>query len=162
MNKKQLLIAAVATVLSVSCANATSTIDGFASGTSGTFNIDPAKVNGDVGYRQYQNFNLGQGDIANLIFKYNNTKDINTFINLVQNGVNVNGILNTMRNGNFYNGHAVFISPNGLTVGASGVLNVGSLSVATPSPTAYNKLLSEYSANNYENINKQRNKFRYY
>lgn len=153
MNKKQLLIAAVATVLSVSCANATSTIDGFASGTSGTFNIDPAKVNGDVGYRQYQNFNLGQGDIANLIFKYNNTKDINTFINLVQNGVNVNGILNTMRNGNFYNGHAVFISPNGLTVGASGVLNVGSLSVATPSPTAYNKLLSEYSANNYENIN---------
>lgn len=153
MNKKQLLIAAVATVLSVSCANATSTIDGFASGTSGTFNIDPAKVNGDVGYRQYQNFNLGQGDIANLIFKYNNTKDINTFINLVQNGVNVNGILNTMRNGNFYNGHAVFISPNGLTVGASGVLNVGSLSVATPSSTAYNKLLSEYSANNYENIN---------
>lgn len=153
MNKKQLLIAAVATVLSVSCANATSTIDGFASGTSGTFNIDPAKVNGDVGYRQYQNFTLGQGDIANLIFKYNNTKDINTFINLVQNGVNVNGILNTVRNGNFYNGHAVFISPDGLTVGASGVLNVGSLSVATPSTTTYNKLLSEYSANNYENIN---------
>lgn len=153
MNKKQLLIAAVATVLSVSCANATSTIDGFASGTSGTFNIDPAKVNGDVGYRQYQNFDLGKGDIANLIFKYNNTKDVNTFINLVQNGVNVNGILNTMRNGNFYNGHAVFISPDGLTVGASGVLNVGSLSVATPSTTVYNKLLSEYSANNYENIN---------
>ena len=153
MNKKQLLIAAVATVLSVSCANATSTIDGFASGTSGTFNIDPAKVNGDVGYRQYQNFDLGKGDIANLIFKYNNTKDVNTFINLVQNGVNVNGILNTVRNGNFYNGHAVFISPNGLTVGASGVLNVGSLSVATPSTTTYNKLLSEYSANNYENIN---------
>lgn len=153
MNKKQLLIAAVATVLSVSCANATSTIDGFANGTSGTFNIDPAKVNGDVGYRQYQNFDLGKGDIANLIFKYNNTKDVNTFINLVQNGVNVNGILNTMRNGNFYNGHAVFISPDGLTVGASGVLNVGSLSVATPSTTTYNKLLSEYSANNYENIN---------
>ena len=153
MNKKQLLIAAVATVLSVSCANATSTIDGFASGTSGTFNIDPAKVNGDVGYRQYQNFDLGKGDIANLIFKYNNTKDVNTFINLVQNGVNVNGILNTMRNGNFYNGHAVFISPSGLTVGASGVLNVGTLSVATPTNSAYNKLLTEYAANNYENIN---------
>lgn len=153
MNKKQLLIAAVATVLSVSCANATSTIDGFANGTSGTFNIDPLKVSGDVGYRQYQNFDLGKGDIANLIFKYNNTKDINTFINLVQNGVKVNGILNTMRDNNFYNGHAVFISPNGLTVGASGVLNVGTLSVATPTNTAYNKLLTEYAANNYENIN---------
>ena len=85
MNKKQLLIAAVATVLSVSCANAASTIDGFANGTSGTFNIDPAKINGNVGYRQYNNFTVGEGDVANLIFKYQNTKDINTFINLVQN-----------------------------------------------------------------------------
>lgn len=153
MNKKQLLIAAVATVLSVSCANATSTIDGFANGTGGTFNIDPAQINGDVGYRKYNNFTVGEGDVANLIFKYQNTKDINTFINLVQNGVNVNGILNTMRDGNFYNGHAVFISPNGLTVGASGVLNVGTLSVTTPTPTAYNKLLTEYAAGNYENIN---------
>lgn len=153
MNKKQLLIAAVATVLSVSCANAASTIDGFANGTGGTFNIDPAQINGDVGYRKYNNFTVGEGDVANLIFKYQNTKDINTFINLVQNGVNVNGILNTMRDGNFYNGHAVFISPNGLTVGASGVLNVGTLSVTTPTPTAYNKLLTEYAAGNYENIN---------
>ena len=153
MNKKQLLIAAVATVLSVSCANAASTIDGFANGTGGTFNIDPAQINGDVGYRKYNNFTVGEGDVANLIFKYQNTKDINTFINLVQNGVNVNGILNTMRDGNFYNGHAVFISPNGLTVGASGVLNVGSLSVTTPTTDAYNKLLTEYAAGNYENIN---------
>lgn len=153
MNKKQLLIAAVATVLSVSCANATSTITDFANGGSGTFNIDPAKINGDVGYRQYQDFTLGKGDIANLIFKYNNTKDINTFINLVQNGVNVNGILNTMRDGNFYNGHAVFISPNGLTVGSSGVLNVGTLSVATPTTSAYNQLSKEYAAGNYDNIN---------
>lgn len=153
MNKKQLLIAAVATVLSVSCANATSTIDGFANGSNGTFNIDPAKINGDVGYRKYNNFTVGEGDVANLIFKYQNTKDINTFINLVQNGVNVNGILNTMRDGNFYNGHAVFISPNGLTVGASGVLNVGTLSVTTPTTSAYNKLLTEYAAGNYENIN---------
>lgn len=153
MNKKQLLIAAVATVLSVSCANATSTIDGFASGSNATFNIDPAKINGDVGYRKYNNFTVGEGDVANLIFKYQNTKDINTFINLVQNGVNVNGILNTMRDGNFYNGHAVFISPNGLTVGASGVLNVGTLSVTTPTASAYNKLLTEYAAGNYENIN---------
>lgn len=153
MNKKHLLIAAVATILSVSCANATSTITDITNGGSGTFNIDPTKVNGDVGYRKYDDFNLGQGDIANLIFKYNNSKDINTFINLVKNGVNVNGILNTMRDGNFYNGHAVFISPNGLTVGASGVLNVGTLSVATPSTTSYNKLLTEYAAGNYENIN---------
>lgn len=152
MNKKQLLIAAVATVLSVSCANAASTIDGV-TGINGTFNIEPAKINGEVGYRQYNDFTVGKGDVANLIFKYQNTKDINTFINLVQNGVNVNGILNTMRDGNFYNGHAVFISPNGLTVGASGVLNVGSLSVTTPTTDAYNKLLTEYAAGNYENIN---------
>lgn len=152
MNKKQLIIAAIAATLSVSGAFAATDITGV-NGNNGVFNITPDKLNGEVGYRKYDNFNLSAGDIANLIYKYGNSRDINTFINLVQNGVKIDGILNTMRDGNFYNGQAVFITPGGMTVGASGVLNVGSLSVITPTNDAYNSLKSEYASNNFANIN---------
>lgn len=151
MNKKQLLIATVVAMLSVTTAGAATDITGVTS-NNGIFNIDPSKTNGDVGYRQYDNFNLDKGDIANLIFKKGD-KNLETFINLVNSGVNINGVLNTMRDGNFYNGHAVFITPGGMTIGASGVLNVGTLSVTTPTQDAYNTLKSEYTAGNYNNIN---------
>ena len=151
MNKKQLFIAAIAAVMSVSCVNATD-ITGI-TGNNGIFNINPEKVNGEVGYRKYDNFNLDAGDIANLIYKSGSSRDIETFINLVNSGVNINGVLNTVRDGSFYNGRAVFITPGGMTIGASGVLNVGSLAVATPTSPAYNKLTSEYAAGNYANIN---------
>lgn len=151
MNKKQLFIAAIAAVMSVSCVNATD-ITGI-TGNNRIYNITPEKVNSDVGYRKYDNFNLSAGDIANLIYKSGSSRDIETFINLVNSGVNINGILNTVRDGNFYNGRAVFITPGGMTIGASGVLNVGSLAVATPTSPAYNKLTSEYAAGNYTNIN---------
>ena len=102
------------------------------SGVNGVFNINPEVANGDTGFRQYENFYLSKNDIANLIFKYGN-RDISKFVNLVDGKVNIQGIVNTMRDGNFYNGHAIFISPNGMVVGERGVLNVGSLSVLTPS-----------------------------
>ena len=152
MNKKQLIIAAIAAVMSVSCVNAATDITGI-TGNNGIFNINPEKVNGEVGYRKYDNFNLDAGDIANLIYKSGSSRDIETFINLVNSGVNINGVLNTVRDGSFYNGRAVFITPGGMTIGASGVLNVGSLAVATPTSPAYNKLTSEYAAGNYANIN---------
>ena len=152
MNKKQLFIAAVAVTLSVSSVSAATDITGV-TGNNGVYNINPETVNANVGYRKYDNFTLDKGDIANLIYKYGNSRDIETFINLVQNGVNINGILNTIRDGGFYNGKAIFISPNGLTVGASGVLNVGSLGVITPTNDAYNTMKTEYAAGNYANIN---------
>ena len=153
MNKKQLIIAAMAAVLSVTGANATS-ITGV-SGSNGVYDINPAKVNGDVGYRAYDNFSVSSGDVANLIYKYNlgDQRNIETFINLVKNGVDIQGALNTVRNGNFYNGHAVFITPGGLTIGSSGVLNVGRLSVATPTTSDFNSLKGQYDADNFVNIN---------
>ena len=107
-------------------------------GNNGVYNIDPsALINGtDIGYRKYKDFNLDKNDVANLIYRYGDT-DINTFVNLVDNQVNINGLVNTMRDGSFYNGKAIFISPNGMVVGASGVLNVGSLGIYTPSHSVY-------------------------
>jgi len=108
-------------------------------GNNGVYNIDPtALITGsDIGYRKYIDFILSQGDIANLIFKYGDT-DINTFINLVDNKIDINGIVNSMRDGNFYNGRAIFVSPNGMVIGSSGVINVGSLGVYTPTSAVYN------------------------
>ncbi len=110
-------------------------------GNNGIYNINPTDQHNGVGFRQYNNFNLSEGDIANLIFKYG-TENVSKFVNLVDNQVNINGIVNSMRDGKFYNGQAIFISPKGLVVGASGVINVGSLSVLTPTQSDYDKFKS--------------------
>ena len=117
-------------------------------GSNGVYNITPsALINGsDIGYRKYNDFYLDKGDVANLIYKYGAT-DISTFVNLVDNKININGLVNTIRNGNFYNGKAIFVSPNGMVVGASGVLNVGSLGVYTPSSQIYDNYKKNPTAN---------------
>ncbi len=107
-----------------------------------TYNIEAAKTSGSTGFRHYDKFNLTQGDVANLIYKDNYTK----FVNLVNNQVNINGIVNTMKGNNFYNGHAIFVSPNGIVIGASGVLNVGSLSLLTPSQSKFDDFKSAYNS----------------
>ena len=117
-------------------------------GNNGVFDINPsALINGtDIGYRKYKDFTLDKNDIANLIFKYGVT-DVSTFINLVDNQISIDGLVNSMRDGGFYNGKAIFISPNGMIVGASGVLNVGSLSITTPTQDSYNFYKANPNAN---------------
>ena len=124
-----------------------SEISGF-NQTSGTFNIEAAKVSGNTGFRHYEKFDLSKGDIANLIYKENYSK----FVNLVDNKININGIVNTMKDNNFYNGHAIFVSPEGIVVGASGVLNVGSLTLLAPSVNSYNAFKTLYDDKQLEHI----------
>ena len=117
--------------------------------TNGAYNIDPASISGKVGFREYSKFNLTEGDIANLIYKYG-ADNIETFVNLMQdNAFNINGIVNSMRDGNFYNGKAVFISPKGVVVGASGVINVGSLGLYQPDTDIYKNLKDSKTAENF-------------
>ena len=91
------------------------------------FTVTPSHKNasGTTGFRQYSNFTLDQNHILNLQFQNN----MNRFVNIVNNSVTINGILNTVKDGNFYNGNVVFITRGGFTVGANGVLNLGSLNV---------------------------------
>jgi len=144
--EKKRLIASILSALMFS--NMVMPLTSFASDISGvpqvgnSFHIEAEKVSGDTGFRHYDKFTLTNGDIANLIYKDNYTK----FVNLVNNKVNIDGIVNTMKNGAFYNGHAIFVSPNGIAIGASGVLNVGSLSLITPSQNSYNKFYNAYTA----------------
>ena len=114
-------------------------------GNNGVYDITPTAKNpaGNIGFRKYQNFDLSEGDIANLIFHLQG-QDLDTFVNMVDNQINIQGIVNAVnKNGEFNNGHAVFISPNGMVVGSSGVLNVGSLSILTPDSDSYEKYKSD-------------------
>lgn len=142
-SKKKRIVVALLSLTLISSSVAASDISNI-NGSNGIFNIDPSGINGDIGFRHYENFNLSQGDIANLIFKYG-AENVSKFVNFVDNTININGLINTMRDGNFYNGHAIFVSPNGMVVGASGVLNVGSLSVLTPAPCTYSAFTNEMS-----------------
>ena len=119
------------------------------------FNVRPDAFNGKYGFKQFKDLNLSEGDVLNFIYEAMQQKvtddgthqhifwDIDTFVNLVQNGVSINGIVNTLANigdSASNNGNLVFISPNGMIVGSSGVLNVGSLNVFTPSVTDFNNM----------------------
>ena len=116
-------------------------------GSNGVYNISPTSImknsNGtltDVGYRKYKDFVLSKDDVANLIFKYGKN-NVETFVNMVDNKIQVDGLVNSMRDNNFYNGKAIFVSPNGMVVGSSGILNVGSLGVYTPTNAVYDDYL---------------------
>ena len=105
-----------------------------------TYNIEAAKVSGDTGFRQYDKFDLTDGDIANLVYKDGYDK----FLNLVDSQISINGIVNTVKDNAFYNGRAIFVSSSGIVVGATGVLNVGSLSLLNTS--GYGDLKSAYTS----------------
>ena len=65
------------------------------------------------------------------------------FIALVNKGVNINGIVNALQSAGGAlksDGNLMFIAPGGMVVGASGVLNVGNLSVVTPTKNSYDAL----------------------
>ena len=156
MNKK-LILAAMAVILAAGSAQATNVTG--ATGSNGVYSVKPEKFSGIAGYRKYDNFTVTKGDRLNLEFVRPGTGKTQptAFVNLVgSNGVNINGIVNTTRDGLFYNaGHAIFITPGGFVVGESGVLNVGRLSVATPTATKYNDLVSQYNKDNVYAIGQQ-------
>ena len=51
---------------------------------NGAYNISASKVSNETGFREYSNFELSKGDIANLLFK-NNSGEYSKFVNLVDN-----------------------------------------------------------------------------
>ena len=129
-------------------------------GQNNSFNITADAFNQDkgIGFKHFQEFVLGNKDIANFIFKWYNNKygtdpDLNLssgsfdkFVTLIDNQAAIHGIVNALSSigsGVNTNGQLIFVAPNGLVVGSSGVLNVGSLSVLTPATEDYNKLKSQ-------------------
>ncbi|PDT90960.1 leukotoxin LktA family filamentous adhesin [Bradyrhizobium sp. Y36] len=97
--------------------------------TSGSVtNVTTSTVSGNNAFNSFSQFSVGQGNTVNLQLP-TGTQNL---VNIVRDApVYVNGTLNSYMNGAI-GGNVYFADPKGFVVGRSGVVNVGSLNVSTP------------------------------
>lgn len=96
-------------------------------GTSIT-NITTGTQRGQTAFNSFGDFSVGAGNTVNLVVP----DSASNLVNLVHNSqAVVNGTLNGVQGGKI-GGNIIFADPNGMVVGASGVVNVGSLTITTP------------------------------
>lgn len=90
--------------------------------------VTTGTVNGANAFNSFKNFNVAGGDIANLQLP----TGVSNLVNLIGGGQStINGIVNAIQNGKI-GGNVFFANPDGIVIGAAGVLNVGSLHLSTP------------------------------
>ncbi|QCB45382.1 leukotoxin LktA family filamentous adhesin [Hydrogenophaga sp. PAMC20947] len=91
-------------------------------------NITTGTIKGVTGFNSFSRFEVDRNNTVNLILP-GATQNL---VNLVTDrAIEINGVVNSLRDGRI-GGNVIFADPNGMLVGGSGVLNVGSLSVLTP------------------------------
>ena len=99
------------------------------------YNIEvQKKLSSSVGVNKFKDFTLDKGQIANLQFD-----KLNTLANLVDNKISINGTVNALRDGKI-GGNLYFLSPNGIAVGASGVINAGRFTGMAVDESYFDKL----------------------
>ena len=105
------------------------------------FNISTNTTNaaGNIGINTFGRFNVSQGDIVNL----NLINAQNKLVNLIfdSSASQIDGIVNSYMNGQI-GGNVLFANPNGFVVGSTGVFNVGSLTLITPTESFMKSLFS--------------------
>lgn len=113
--------------------------------TSGnTTNISGGVIKDGTGFHHFSQFGLDNGQIANLLFG-----NASRFVNLVDGKISINGIFNAIKgysSSGAIGGDVIFVSPLGMIVGASGVMNVGSLQTITPIQSSYDSVVGKGSA----------------
>ena len=103
-----------------------------------TTDIRTNTVFGQTGLNSFSRFNVNRGNTVNMHLP----DGTSALVNMVHNEQTViDGILNSYRaqqiGGNIY-----FLNPHGVMVGSTGVLNVGSITMSTPTPDFMQRLLS--------------------
>ncbi len=86
-----------------------------------------------VAFNSFREFGVGVGQTVDLVLPTQGTNQVHNLVNLVTDArAYINGNLNSvLESTNAVGGKVFFVAPDGLLVGNGGVLNVGSLSVAT-------------------------------
>ena len=104
-------------------------------------NITPDRTvnGGKTAINQFSKFQLDSGNIANL-----HLQKANTLVNFVDSKASINGIVNAVKD-NKIGGNLYFLSPNGIAVGKSGVINAGQVGLIVPTKNSYNDLLKSNS-----------------
>lgn len=93
------------------------------------------QAHGDVGLNRFQKFEVGANQIANMHFQTApNGTTLNHLVNTVEGEINISGTVNAIRN-NKIGGNLYFMSPKGMVVGSTGVINAGSLTVLANNDT---------------------------
>lgn len=106
------------------------------SAESGVYNIYAQKLHGDIAINEFAKFQLDANHIANLYFhKQGETINAGNLLNFVNTRIDINGTVNAIRNGTI-GGNLFFLSPEGMAVGKSGVINTGALYVMAPATTS--------------------------
>lgn len=124
-------LAATVSVLPVQAQNIT--IDGntntILSKNANVTNVSTSTILNSTAFNSFKTFNIPKNDIVNLLLPGSTS----TLVNLIKEGPsNINGTLNSLMNGK-PGGNIFLVNPYGVIVGNTGMVNVGSLVVATPS-----------------------------
>ena len=93
-----------------------------------------------AGINQFKKFSLDDGHIANMHFNQKGqTASVENLVNLVQERIEINGMVNAVKNGKI-DGNLYFLSPNGMAVGSTGVINAGKFTALVPGNAYWFKL----------------------
>lgn len=100
-------------------------------GKDGVYNIAEQMHKGNLALSEFSKFQLANGNVANLLLGDTTEK----LLNVVYDKISIDGILNSYQKGQI-GGNVYFISSQGIAVGSTGVLNVGSLTLGTDATKA--------------------------
>ena len=106
------------------------------------YDVYTQRVSSDkkVGINQFKEFKLDAGHTANMHFNQKGQSAyVNDLVNLVDNRIEINGMVNAVKSGKI-DGNLYFLSPDGMEVGASGVINAGRFVAMTPGSAYWFKL----------------------
>lgn len=90
------------------------------------YDINNQQVNKGSALNKFTDFGIGQKDVANLQLG----SAVDRQINLVKNRIDIDGVVNAIKD-NKIGGDVYFFSDAGIAVGATGVFNVGRLTLGT-------------------------------
>ncbi|MEE6206858.1 MAG: leukotoxin LktA family filamentous adhesin [Alphaproteobacteria bacterium] len=110
------------------------------------FDISTTTTNGsgDIGLNTFGKFNVSQGDVANLNLINKQDKLVNLVFD--SSASQINGIVNSYKGGKI-GGNVLFANPNGFVIGQTGVFNVGSLTLMTPTEDTMKKVFDDNAVN---------------
>ena len=99
------------------------------------------ELDGNLARSVYDKFSLSENEIANMHFnKQGGDQFAFNLVNFVNERVDVNGTINAIRDGAI-DGNLYFLSPEGIAVGSSGVINAGGFTAYAVSSSDFDDLV---------------------
>ncbi|MDR1942180.1 MAG: leukotoxin LktA family filamentous adhesin, partial [Endomicrobium sp.] len=118
--------------------------------TGNSWDVNTDTVKNKTGFNAFTNFDLGYGDTANLHLP----TEADNLVNIVtgSNKSFIDGTLNSYRNGKI-GGNVFFLNPNGIAIGATGIVNVGALTLAAPSKKYIDDVFERFGESDFQTDN---------